>query len=109
MTAGNKRYRKKNTFTVSRFTAVWDLSVNQPAVMSVDVLELRIICLVDWWLRSKQIVFMFQVFQHRQQCIKDDTFKVIGDLVHLYFIDVLIFDFFHDKVLYSADKSLRST
>jgi hypothetical protein len=51
-------------------------------------------------LRSKQIVFMFQVFQYRQQGIEYDTFKAIRDLVHFYFIYVFIFDFSHAKVLY---------
>lgn len=77
-------------------------SVNQPTAMSVDISEIGIISLVGRWLRIKQIVFLFQVFQHRKERIQYDTFKIVRDLIHFDFIDILVFNLFHDKILCSG-------
>ena len=68
---------------------------------SVDISEIGIICLVILWLGRKQIIFIFQVFQNRQERIQYDAFKIVRDLVHFDFIDILVFNLFHEKILYS--------
>lgn len=45
---------------------------------------------------------MLQIFQHRQKRIQNDTFQVVRDLIHFFFVDVFVFNLFHDKILYGG-------